>query len=60
MSGIRCFNHSDADGDVPQLIQQVKTQLVVNIRHPIVTKACMISQNVIAQKEEWLVTIYYK
>ena len=60
MSGSGCFNHRDADGDVPQLIQQVQTQIVVNIRYPIVTKACMITQDVIAQKEEWLVIICYK
>ena len=60
MSGIRCFNHRDADSDVAQFIQQVQTQLVVNIGHPIVTKASMITQDVITQKEEWLVTIRYK
>ena len=60
MSGSGCFNHRDADGDVPQLIQQVQTQLMVNIRHPVVMKAHMIMQDVIAQKEEWLVTIRYK
>ena len=60
MSGSGRFNHRDADGDVPQLIQQVQTQLVVIIRHPVVTKACMITQDVITQEKEWLVTIRYK
>ena len=60
MSGSGCFNHRDADGDVPQLIQQVQTQLVVNIRHPIVTNAGMIMQDIITQEKEWLITIHYK
>ena len=60
MSGSGRFNHRDADSDVPQFIQQVQTQLMVNIRHPVVAEAKMITQDIITQKEEWLITIRYK